>query len=371
MNRNILIVCNTPYQIFCATWIKFNYFENDYVDIIISNHMGNSEQLFNNLKELSLFNDIFYVKTKGLLYKQSVGSIFKPFCQLQKYFIPNKKYDVLLTANIDAFTSMLFYAIKNGRRNKRANKKLVYYLYEDGIATYSKSVENRYLSTRYSRRLLRWYKQIKIYGNLSGVFVFDKTLMMWNPNAPIIEMPKMDLSNQKFNSVINSIFDYQTMTDSYDKKYIFMEEGWFADGHDIDDVELVSSIAERVGKENIMVKIHPRNPRNRFKELGFKTNENTSIPWEVILLNEDIGEDKILFTFASTAAINPIRIFGQNIKVFSLYKCMEKVPSALSGALWETSEYMYKKYYPTIKIVENLEEIFEDKDNLLEIKGRA
>ncbi len=350
------MVCNTPYQIFVATWIKLNYLEKDCVDIIISNHMSNSEKLYKNVNKLSLFEKVYYVKTKGLLYKQSLVSVIKPFIQLEKYFVPEKKYDVLFTANIDAFTLMLFYAIKNGKRNKRANKDLVYCLYEDGIATYSRSVENRYLSTKYSRRLLFWYKQEKIYGNLSGVYVFDRELINWNVKVPFIEMPKISTNNQIFKSIINIIFDYEQMTDVYNKKYLFMEESFFADGFKTNDIELVRAISEKVGKENIMVKIHPRNPHNRFKELGYKTNENTFIPWEVILLNQNM-EDKVLLAFISTSVVNPIRIFGQNTKVFCLYNCMGEVPAIISDTLWETTKFIYEKYYPTIEIVENLEQL--------------
>lgn len=58
-------------------------------------------------------------------------------------------------------------------------------------------------------------------------------------------------------------------------------------GAGVNDVELIEALADKVGKQNMMVKIHPRNPVNRFEKLGYKTNHNTAIPWEVIVMNTD------------------------------------------------------------------------------------
>ncbi len=354
------MICNTPYQIFVSTWLKLTILKQDKVDIIVSNHMNNSEKLVENLNKTAVFENVFYVKSKDFepnYYMQNLKSVFSPFGHLDEYFVVNKRYDALFTSNIDPLTRLLFHAIKNDKFDKRANKKLEFYIYEDGIATYSRYYQQSYEFTKLSRRLLFWYKQKKIYYNCNGIYLFDKDAIMWKPNAPVLEIPKIDVSNLEFKNIVNIIFDYQNNCDIYDKKYIFMEESFFADGFNVNDVDVVNRISKTVGKENVMVKIHPRNPVNRFKELGYKTNQNTYIPWEVIVLNQDMS-DKILLTFASSAVLNPLRLFGQNTKVYSLYKCFEKAPDFLQGELWKTTEYAYKKHYPTIEILNNIEERF-------------
>lgn len=355
------MICNTPYQIFVSTWLKMTILKNDKVDIIISNHMNNSDKMKENIEKAEIFENVFHVNAKELDskdYKQNLKSVISPFGQLDKYFSVSKKYDVLFSSNIDYLTRLLFHAIKNDKIDKRANRKLEYYIYEDGIATYSCHYEKAYAFTKKNRRLFFWYKQRKIYYDCKGIYLFDKDAIMWHPNTVVLEIPKIDVNNIDFKNTVNLIFDYQNACDVYNKKYIFIEESFFADGYEVNDVEVVQQIARTVGKENIMVKIHPRNPVNRFKDLGYKTNENTHIPWEVIVLNQDMS-DKTLLTFASTAVLNPFRLFGQNTKVYSLYKCFEKAPNFLEGALWEATEYAYKKYYPTIEILNSIEERFK------------
>ncbi len=360
MNKNILIICNTPYQIFVAAWFKFSILKDVAVDIVISDQMNDSENLANNLKDISFFQNVYYVKSKALNCKtaiQKLQTVISPLRLLKKYIIINKKYDAVYASNLDAFAKLIFHSIKNCRLQKYSNRNLDFYIFEDGISTYSKQFEKQYINLKNNKQFLFVRNKNKIHSNLKGVCVFDKDAIMWEPNAPIIEIPKIDIDNLNFKNTVNSIFDYKNMSDVYKEKYIFLEESFFAEGYEINDVEVIEAIADIVGKENIMVKIHPRNPVNRFQKLGYKTNINTTIPWEVIVLNQNLGE-KILLTFASSAVLNPLRLFGQNTKVYSLYKCFEKIPDILNGELWKATEYAYKKYYPTIEIIENIEESF-------------
>ena len=81
-----------------------------------------------------------------------------------------------------------------------------------------------------------------------------------------------------------------------------MEEAFFDDKIPSNDLELVLRIAEIVGKDQMIIKLHPRNKVNRFQEYGFQTMQHTQVPWEITLMDEDIT-DKILFTISSIALI--------------------------------------------------------------------
>lgn len=70
------------------------------------------------------------------------------------------------------------------------------------------------------------------------------------------------------------------------------------------------------GKDNIMIKVHPRNRENRFKMLGYNTNTDLTIPWEVIALNIDGLDNKVLATMTSTALINTYLCLNSNSKLF-------------------------------------------------------
>ena len=355
------MLCNSSYHIFLSVWLKITEFKNDNVDIIVSDHTFGSEKIAERLKSADCFENVYYVKTKAYIKKSASPKIYLDYylcdAALRRYISLNKKYDILLAANIDSFTKLLYIAIVNGFGKKR-NPKLSFYIFEDGTSTYSKLFEKFYNLSKLGRRAsMLPLKPKVIYKNVKGIYAFDKDAFLWKTDAPIIQIKKIDKSKKEFKKVINYVFDYESLQDKYDRKYIFFEENFLAGGYyDVKDTELVKKIADIVGRENIMVKIHPRNPKNRFKNLGYKTNENTALPWEVIVLNENM-EDKVLLSIASTSILNPVRIFGDKSKAYSLYKCMDKIPGSLSGYLWDATEFLFKKYYPYIEILSSIEDL--------------
>ena len=55
--QKILMICNTPYQIFVATWLKFTEFCDDSVDIIVSDHMVGGMGVYENIRKTDVFNN--------------------------------------------------------------------------------------------------------------------------------------------------------------------------------------------------------------------------------------------------------------------------------------------------------------------------
>lgn len=359
--RNILMVCNTPFQLFVATWLKVTEFQDDLVDIVISNHMSDSEEVVENVIKSNVYGKVYHVFSKEMVYNHSqrgywlrwICCLLRPNHILKQYMVIDKKYDILLSANLDGFTRVLYHTLVNGGERKIQNEKLKFYIYEEGTSTYSKLFEQHYFNCKPGKIGKFIFRgNGSIFGNVSGVYAFDTDCFLWKPCFPVIQMKKISKNENEFINKINIIFNYENMKDKYDKKYIYMEESFFADGYNIEDVQLLEKVATVVGKENIMVKIHPRNPINRFNQLGYKTNVDVSIPWEVIVLNQNIN-GKILLTIASASIINPVRLFDINVNAYSLYKCLNNTPKILKGELWEATEYFYKKFYPNIIIYDN------------------
>lgn len=136
------------------------------------------------------------------------------------------------------------------------------------------------------------------------------------PPVPVCRIEPFDINDRNFLDNINSIFDYEKCNDIYDLPIIFFEESYYADGSEmIDDVGIIERLAESIGRDNIMVKLHPRNPINRFKRLGYKTNKNTEIPWELIVLNQEISKS-ILISISSSAVLSAYTIKGIREEAF-------------------------------------------------------
>jgi hypothetical protein len=179
------------------------------------------------------------------------------------------------------------------------------------------------------------YKRIRYGGflKLSGVYLFSPELLDWKPDAPVKPIKKINPDNLASVNVFNKMFGATNLEDAYDEKFIFFEESYYADGKDVGDMDIVDNISDIVGKEKMFVKIHPRNPVNRFSKNGYKTNKNTTIPWEIVALNLKIGE-KILLTIASGSALTSlVNVSTKPEKIIMFMNCEEMKEKELTPSL--------------------------------------
>lgn len=363
-----LFLCNTVYQILVALWIKHTVLNQTELDIMISDHMNDSEEIYGRVKKYGGFDHCYYVKSIDFArsrYKYSrihnwVNSAF-PERHLNKFVQIKETYDELYLANADPFSQLLFRAVE------RKNRRIHVHFFEDGLSTYSQLFQ-KYLNTlenptavKLRTRLKNGLLQVKYLPDYVQSFhVFNPELMQWTPKADIIKIGKIRIDDSEFREICNKVFAY-TESDQYDTEYLFMEESYSAEGLPINDVDLINQLADIVGKKNIMVKIHPRNPVNRFLELGIKTNKNTAIPWELILMNQKQISSKKLITIGSASVLNPKLLFGMKVNVYSLYNLVSDEAKCrsglLNGSLWELIRTIFEKYPEEYKMVETIEDI--------------
>lgn len=362
-----LMLCNTSYQILVAMWMKYRYLSEDEVDIIITDHFKGSKELVNRADSCELFRKVYYAQTLDLIRHkisytrgQDILHLVFPKKYIQKFVPIKEKYDALYLANFDTFSQVLYNALAHTNRSMRL------YVFEEGLSTYS-SFEKYYRDNReyyghpesVLKRVLHKlvYRTKTIYGNVRSFYMFNPDLMKWKPQCDIFPMDKISCENPEFKRKVNLLFGYCAKFNEYDTKYIFFEESFLAEGTEINDIDLVNKIAARVGKENIMIKIHPRNPVNRFEKLGYKTNQCTYIPWEVILMNMEDLSDKIFITVASACVLNPFLTFHREVRAYSLYYCINQIPPILQNGLWEFVEEIYRQHQDKIRICRSVEEV--------------
>lgn len=368
MKQRNLFICNSIYQILVTLWIKYTDCERIPSDIIISDHMNNAEALSKKIIECKMFENVYYVKSEDYAKfriktsrLEKIEASIVPNFYLRRYVKLNKNYTNLYVANVDYFSQLIFDALSHRNPNVGLS------IYEDGMFTYSRLYELDYLGTAISvngsiKRFIHKYiyRKRTILGNVSDIQVFNPENMLWIPPFDVKKIKKINCEDEQFKSICNNVFSYENDVDKYDTKYIFMEESFSAEGCELNDLEVLNKLAERVGKENIMVKIHPRNPVNRFAKQGYRTNVNTSIPWEVILMNiQDISE-KVLITISSSSVLNPILIFDKKVKVYSIYECVDHEncnSRLLSGEMWEMAHSLFLKYNDMVKICNSVDEI--------------
>ena len=374
--KRAIFVCNTVYQVMVASWLRITEFKDYIADIIVTDHMNNHEMIARRIGETDYFANVYPVKRKKYDYSGTADySInarirrgMRPEDELSSMIKLEHKYDVMLDANIDVFSRKLFNVLKNSRFSNVGKRTLKLYLYEDGIYTYSKAYEQVYMhdcipdNATYKLKILNNYllNTKCIYGNVKGMFLFNPEMIRYTPEWKLKEIKKIERDNNSFKEYLNYIFSYYESADVYDKKVIFLEESIYMNSTERPDAEMLDKISEIIGKDNIMVKIHPRNPQNVFSQRGYKTNANTAIPWELILFNNDFS-NKILITLASSAILNPTAIFGIKVKSYSLYECLKEKPwtGDMWGNLWDCIKYQYE-HYDNIEICDDLKCVIEE-----------
>lgn len=354
----ILFVCNTLYQIIVASCIR-KMFPKHVAEIILSDHSTANRDICRRFQETGLiFDKTYYVKTKYLYDYDGSMSKRKRIRTLQdkdsvlEMVELDEKYDMFFCANAEPFTERIVNYVK--RRNPNA----IINWFEDGISAYDYDkcyFPSKLLITKWKiKRILTGI--INLTSIIDNFYVFEPNKMEWKPNA---KLKRIDALSQELISELNVIFNFRDCIDKYEEKYIFFEDG-ASEWNDNTNLELLEIVASIVGKENIIVKIHPRNPVNKFESKGFKTNKDMSIPWEIITSNIDI-ENKILITMYSQSVITPDILLGKNGKALVLGKLNKK----FNNIDHTVFDYMEKHYFNENPSRYCVPETIEDMKNIL------
>lgn len=316
MKKNVLVLCGSSYQIIVAIRIIEENYKNDNVYLVLMDTIADVEKIYNQVSKESYFAETYLWKVKGKfnysLKDKIINSVMRYKSSINNmvgYKGLDKVYDVMLYSNISPMvmhTAEILYKKK---------KQLSLEMFEDGFSTYSDYIGNFMNKKNLKTRML-----YRIFTKTSCLYVFNEKILSWIPDFRIKRI--FPTYENDCLELVNRIFSYHELQDDYSKKVIFFEESYAGDGKAIDDIELLNILSDAVGKNNVMVKIHPRNSTNRFLKLGYSTNKNINIPWEVILLNEDFS-NTVFVTIASNAAMNPFFLFNKKIRVALLMKCTE------------------------------------------------
>lgn len=341
----ILFRCDSVYQLMNAIQIKITLLKDEAADLLLSDHT-NFDSLIPSLQESGIFEEVkrLYSKKKADEYwtysKEERKNISK---DPQKYVdmdVLDKEYTEFYISFETAYAKLMYYAmVKKGMHPK-------VHLFEDGMATYVCDVKKRCMEDGMDHA---FYKEDQFIDNIERLLLYDPALFIGEKMPfPIEKIPTIDYKNKEVKDVFHHIFGEAKLPK---QKFIFLEEAFFDDKIPSNDLELVLRIAEIVGKDQMIIKLHPRNKVNRFQEYGFQTMQHTQVPWEITLMDEDIT-DKILFTISSNASITSKLIFEKNMNVVMLYRMF-------TGKTWLMGNANFSLYHER-----SLKEFNKDRKNI-------
>ncbi len=346
--QEVLIICNTPFQLMAATCIKRAFLMEDDVDLIISDQMQRSDVLSANARKTGLFRTVTHVLNDDYSYYrgkrnqlptnvfQRAKVYFSRGLRRRQMYQGQTRYDQLFLFNLDRFVVLLYEKLWS------VNPRIQVNIYEEGIGSYE-HIALPYLSTRGYEESLTPAKRIVdyffnrpcMYRNIRRMYVFRPELLSEEYPLQIMRIPQISPEDKPLCDALFTIFDYQEDADPYQQDVIFFEECYAQDGSPIDYLAILKPVVDAIGKERLLIKRHPRSRVELFADEGFQTNVNQSIPWEIITLKHPEIADKVWISLCCGSMMCPFYYLGLKPKCVSLLKLSGYRPDETVGAYFD------------------------------------
>lgn len=357
MKRKKLIVVNTYYQLIFALQLLDSIYRNDIVDIIISDQSKDAYNISKKVLKLKLFNNVYYEKTKE--YTKTNSSIFKQLKSAKDVFkgtrfyeeVWKNRYDEFVFFNTDLFTYAIFAKLFEGNKDIRGSR------FEEGIFSYNIESYLYDSKLRYLNCLRKIFRKKTLDEIVDKFYCFYPQIYTGPLKAIAVPLISQHCETAKR---LRNIFKPDISI--YNKKYIFFTSVYdFEGGKAIGEYELVCKIADLVGKDNLLIKTHPRDVRSIYTDNEFNVDKNSSIPWEAIQILGDFS-DKIFMTINSGSVLSGSIMSEKPVKTYYMYRlcnikenlaCIRNVQN-IEQLLKEKS---MKEVLKTVKIAEKIEDI--------------
>lgn len=314
--RHVLFYCATTFQLFnILNMSRSGNFTQDTLDIIIDN-ASPLETYIPVLEETKIFNRIYTFDYLGVTEqlrkadKLRRTELSRSPDQVIRIDWESEPYTDFYLANNWLVHKMVYYALV-----QKGSTPLIH-LFEDGTATYSITPAKYYLTEGIDHD---FYQAYAFPIRLSELLLYQPELFTGEVSCPVKRMPTLDLNSTPLRLLYEKVWGRAQIPR---ERYIFFEEASLQDKYPCNDFELFEIVAEKVGRNNIIVKRHPRNRYDRFTPAGYRVMENETIPWEVVLLQNDIS-NKVLITLTSGAVMTPQLIFNKPIPSIHLVNMMQ------------------------------------------------
>lgn len=265
-------------------------FSGDFVTLILSNHNKNADNVYKRLKSIGCFDETVFVESKGVLQNRSswkkIIEIFQlSFCMNNDYSfylrdLKDLRYDEYISYNLEIDNYGIYSILSE------YNANLKYSSYEEGVLSYESFY---YDSAKF--KVIRGLRKLVGKSN-----IFDKYdtfycmyPQLYDGNLKTVIIPPIKTGNTEIRSTLAQIFDLSNDIDYSTIRCIFFESIYETEGRPIGEMEILLDIIEEIGKDSILIKKHPRSNVDTFERIGVKIDSNSSVPFEVIQLVNDLS----------------------------------------------------------------------------------
>ena len=309
--RTILFGCGSVYQLMNAILLAKTEFSQDVCDLVLANYTNWNENQMANVVRAGIFNKISHFDAMAFnKYFYSLTTEEKKFAYAHPFAngnpISNYPHDILCFG-MNHIPWMMHYhhLVINGHRPD-------VYIFDEGVRSYTRELQQSE-GKPYMKGV---FGDDTFFKAISRLYLHCPSLYSAPPShIKVCQIPKV-VDRKDIRDVMLDIFGEGQMPS---EKYVYLEDYFFADGITTNDFYLVRTLSNIVGKENIIIKRHPRDKYDRFEPFGYKEFPVSVVPWEIQLMAHDYTR-KIFVSVTSTSVMTPYIIFDIPIHVVSLEK---------------------------------------------------
>ncbi len=316
-----LFRCETFYHLINAINIKMMLLKDEEADLVLT-HSCDFSNIIPKIEKKGIFANVFYSKEywkdsvelneKASTKRSSMTKDPASFLYDEPWL--KKQYD---TIYIPTLTASYFYLAYFSFCRRFGNSPKIY-LFEDGTDTYSRNNNNIIkIRSGICTDISKVPSEFRFENNYAGVLVYEPELCQHSNEIPIMSIPKMTDSVYE---TLKEVFGWEALPS---EKYIYFSEPFHDEFINNNEMQLLDRIADKVGKENIIVKLHPRSTFEQFSDKGYKLMKNVSVPWEIIAADKNV-EQKIIMAVSSTTILSPMFIHDYDTKAIMLMDLITK-----------------------------------------------
>ena len=352
--KKIIIGIDSVFQFIIASNLRMTLYKDDMVDLVIYKSFQSASDLYNHVRVTDVYRNVYLADTS----LTKCGNKYSFLEKFPKYFVylwsmikPQKvlaniigqkiqdKYDEFLFNGYGALPECIFNTCYQN------NKSIICHRFEDGYSSYFTVYNSKKNHIRRSLESLATiiFDRQKIDDFVKSFYFQEPQMVMSTLPYEVVGVPKFGRHNKKLVDFLNKAFDYNPEEYKQKKVYFFEDGRMFFESDTDEEVEIVSGISQIVNPNSILVKLHPRSKINRFEKLGVETMKKSSVPWEVIQLNQDYG-GVIFVTITSSPIFSSDIYFGDKCYKILLYKCLKTPPSSID-AKFEAYVQKYKERF--------------------------
>ncbi len=301
----ILMRVSTYYQLINAINIKLSLLEGQEVDLVL-NESSDFSVVGKKVEESGCFRKVFYSPDS-----LEDNRAYRALSKAEKSRLSTQPKEIVHDIGLDESYTDYYIPVDD-----EYNKLLYYYLvkrgcrpaihiYEEGVATYTIDIKKRMLTDglRHS-----YYGSNQFLERITEFLLYEPNLFSVDTiDIPINRLPKINAADEQIREIYTGIFGEEKMPK---EPVVFFMESFHADRVNTSNLDLLDRIATLFGKENIIVKMHPRDQENWLAPKGYKIFPASQIPWEIMLMTNDIG-NKLFVSMSSTAALSAQIVFDK------------------------------------------------------------